>query len=397
MTLQDFINRARAKHGDKYDYSKVVFKDRDTKVCIICPDHGEFWQNPRNHWMGQNCPICAKENRRLTPQEFLDRARAIHGSKYDYSKANYIDGKTKVCIICPKHGEYWQRPDGHLRGCICPQCVLDEKRNTLEYYIERSKKKHGDKYDFSHAIYAGCDQEIEIHCKECSSIFYSTPLALIKGRGCRMCQVDAHRRIECLDGEEWRDIEGFDGYQVSNMGRVKSLDRIVQCGSSTRRIPGLILKIRKDKDGYDTVGFKKGKYGKSYLLKVHRLVAKAFIPNPNNYECIDHINGVRDDNRVENLRWCTVKMNANYELAKQNRSEAIRQSYIKNPDLRQVRAQTLGKSNSIRVEVFENDISLGIFDSINEAASMLGIYQSTLYAIYTNRIKSKVGITVKKI
>ena len=197
--------------------------------------------------------------------------------------------------------------------------------------------------------------------------------------------------------EEWRDIEGFSGYQVSNMGRVKSLDRIVQCGSNTRHIYGLILKTSKDKDGYNTVGFKTGKYGKSYLLKVHRLVAKAFIPNHNNYECIDHINGIRDDNRVENLRWCTIKMNANYELAKQNRSEAIKQSYIKNPTLRQVRAQTWGKSNSIRVEVFKNDISLGFFDSINEAASMLGIYQSTLYAIYTNRIKSKAGITVKKI
>ena len=116
----------------------------------------------------------------------------------------------------------------------------------------------------------------------------------------------------------------------------------------------LISFLDKDKDGYEGVNLKIG--GKSYRKKVHRLVAEAFIDNPNNYPCIDHINGIRDDNRVENLRYCTVKMNANYELAKKNRSLAIKQSYVNNPNLREIRANTFGKSNMQRIEVFQNDI-----------------------------------------
>lgn len=333
----------------------------------------------------------------MTLQDFIDRAKAAHGDKYDYSKVVFKNSKTKVCIICSKHGEFWQRPDRHLSGSQCRKCSIYKKKHSLEYYIEQSKKKHGDKYDFSHAVYAGCNKEIEIHCKECGSVFYSTPAALVKGLGCRMCRVEPHRRIDCLEGEEWRDVEGFIGYQVSNMGRVKSMDRVSPGVSKKRHIYELILKMSKDKDGYDTIGFKIGKFGKTYRLKVHRLVAKAFIPNPNNYECIDHINGVRDDNRVENLRWCTDKMNANFDLARKNRSAAIKQSYVNNPHLRQIRAETFGKSNSIRVEVFKHGISLGIFDSISHASSELNICQSTLYAIYRGKINSKSGITVKRI
>ena len=333
----------------------------------------------------------------MTLQDFIDRAKATHGDKYDYSKVVFKNSNTKVCIICSKHGEFWQRPDLHLSGSQCPKCSIDKKKHSLEYYIERSRKKHGDKYDFSHAVYVGCNKEIEIHCKECGSVFYSTPVALVKGLGCRMCRVEPHRRIDCLEGEEWRDVEGFIGYQVSNMGRVKSMDRVSPGVSKKRHIYELILKMSKDKDGYDTVGFKIGKHGKTNRLKVHRLVAKAFIPNPNNYECIDHINGVRDDNRVENLRWCTTKMNANFGLARKNRSAAIKQSYANNPHLRQIRAETFGKSNSIRVEVFQHGKSLGIFNSISHASSALNICQSTLYAIYRGTMNSKIGITVKRV
>ena len=282
-----------------------------------------------------------------------------------------------------------------MSGSICPKCSNDNRMNGLGFYMELSKKKHGDKYDFSHAVYLGSQHNIEIHCKECGNIFYITPRSLIRGNGCRMCMVEGDRRTECLEGELWKDIKDFDGYQISNMGRIRSVGRKVAVGVHKREIVGLILKTNKDKDGYEGVNLKIG--GKSYRKKVHRLVAKAFIDNPNNYPCIDHINGIRDDNRVENLRYCTVKMNANYELAKKNRSLAIKQSYVNNPNLREIRANTFGKSNMQRIEVFQNDISLGVFDSQIQASRCLGISQSLISQCTRMGIKSKKGITVKKI
>lgn len=395
LTQEEFVARAQDVHGDKYDYSKSVYRGKDEKVCIICPEHGEFWQTPHNHWYGQNCPHCAIKDKTGNTNNFIAKARTIHGDKYDYSKVEYVDTRTKVRIACPIHGEFLQRPDIHLSGSICPKCSNDNKMNGLEFYIELSKKKHGDKYDFSHAVYLGSQHNIEIHCKECGNIFYITPQSLIRGCGCRMCRVEVDRRTECLEGELWKDIKDFDGYQISNMGRIRSVDRTVAVGVHKREIVGLILKTNKDKDGYEGVNLKVG--GKSYRKKVHRLVAETFIDNPNDYPCIDHINGIRDDNRTENLRWCTVKMNANYEPAKKNRSSAIKQSYVNNPNLREIRANTFGKSNMQRVEVFQNDISLGVFDSQIQASRCLGISQSLISQCARTGIKSKKGITVKKI
>lgn len=396
LTKEEFVSRAQKKHGDKYDYSKSVYKSKDEKVCIICPKHGEFWQTPHNHCNGQQCPKCSIESKTSNTQKFIVKARNIHGDKYDYSKTVYVDNKTKICIICPIHGEFYQRPDIHLGGSVCPHCSRESRLNSLDYYIQLSIGKHGDKYDFSNSVYSGCNKEIEVRCKECGNIFYITPLALIKGTGCKTCSIESDRKILCFEGEIWRDIKGFCGYQVSNIGRVRSIDRVITVGDYKRKVDGLILKLSNDKDGYKTVNFKIGNDGKSFTKRVHRLVAEAFIENPQNYNCIDHINGIRDDNRVENLRWCTAKMNANYEIAKRNRSEAIKQSYINDPELRVIRANTFGKSNMKRIEVFKGGESLGVFESQIEASKSLGVSQSLISSCMRNGTTSKGGITVKK-
>lgn len=122
--------------------------------------------------------------------------------------------------------------------------------------------------------------------------------------------------------EEWKDIEGYEGlYQVSNEGRVKSLDRYVDNFWGTKQfVRGRILKETTDKDGYLMVYLCKD--GKPKGRKVHRLVAEAFIPNTENKPQIDHINTVRDDNRVENLRWVSCKENSNNPLSRKRMSES---------------------------------------------------------------------------
>lgn len=116
--------------------------------------------------------------------------------------------------------------------------------------------------------------------------------------------------------EKWVDIKNFEGiYQISNCGRVKRI--------STNRI----LAKHHDKDGYELVNFKIN--NKHSLGKVHRLVAEAFIPNPQNKPCVDHINGIRDDNKVENLRWCTQQENLNMPLARKNNSSSSKIKILK--------------------------------------------------------------------
>ena len=136
MTLKNsiFIEKAKQIHNDKYDYSKVNYVNSRTKVCIICPTHGEFWQTPHNHLKGYGCAECGKEKSHLskmTTEDFIVKSKEIHGNKYDYSKACYKTCDTKVCIICPEHGEFWQTPSNHINGSGCPKCANEKRKNAL--------------------------------------------------------------------------------------------------------------------------------------------------------------------------------------------------------------------------------------------------------------------------
>ena len=159
-----FISKANKIHGDKYDYSKVNYINTKTKINIICKIHGEFEQNPSNHLKNHNCQKCAK-NFKLDTLGFIQKAKEIHDDIYDYSKANYINADTKIIIICKIHGEFTQQPDFHLnRKCGCPKCSNNVKFDTLEF-IEKAKQIHKDKYDYSKVLYINNRIPIIIICK----------------------------------------------------------------------------------------------------------------------------------------------------------------------------------------------------------------------------------------
>lgn len=133
----EFISNSKSVHGNKYDYSKVKYINAKTKVCIICPTHGEFWQIPSSHLKSNGCPKCTFPNTNMSSEEFVIKAKQVHGDKYDYSKVKYVNIKTKVCIICPKHGEFWQSPENHLSGKGCQNCnglTKQYKFNLLEEF-----------------------------------------------------------------------------------------------------------------------------------------------------------------------------------------------------------------------------------------------------------------------
>ena len=191
LTTEEFIERAKKVHGDKYDYSKSEYVNNHTKVCITCPEHGEFWQTPENHLDGQGCPKCGIKKRTLTTEEFINKARKIHGNKYNYSKVKYKNAKEKVCIICPEHGEFWQVPSYHLSGNGCPECgkINCRKKTQLsqDEVIKHFEMIHNKRYDYSKVCYEGKHTKVCIICPEHGE-FWQTPHNHLKGNGCPKCR-----------------------------------------------------------------------------------------------------------------------------------------------------------------------------------------------------------------
>lgn len=181
-----FLERAREVHGDKYDYSEINYVDARTKVKIICPEHGPFWQVPYVHLTGCGCQRCTNPNANLTTEEFIEKARAIHGDKYDYSEVEYVNVSTPVRIICPKHGAFEQTPSLHLSGYGCRRCSVEERMVTLEEFLERAKMVHGDKYDYSMVDFVNMSTKVTIICPE-HGPFTITPSSHVLGHGCRKC------------------------------------------------------------------------------------------------------------------------------------------------------------------------------------------------------------------
>lgn len=201
MDTEDFIKKARKVHGSKYDYSKVNYVDSKTKVEIICPIHGSFWQRPLNHLSGHGCKKCGElsrsESRRLTKEKFIEKAKKIHKNKYDYSNVDFVDLKTEVEIICPEHGPFMQTPHNHLMGHGCGECrkLSISKLNSLtkEEFIERAKKTHGDKYDYTRVNYVRSTIKVEIVCHIHGS-FWQIPRSHLSGKGCPGCRMSKLER-----------------------------------------------------------------------------------------------------------------------------------------------------------------------------------------------------------
>ena len=198
MDLSDFLKKARSVHGDKYNYSKSLYLGSREKIKIICPVHGAFFQLPTNHLSGKGCTECSKikiiENQKSNTQEFISKARIVHGEKYDYSLVDYTNNHTQIEIICMEHGSFFQSPKDHLSGRGCPTCgrersIEDIKSRMMlskDGFIKRANEIHGYRYDYSNVNYKDTKTKIEIICKEHGS-FFQSPNKHMQGNGCPTC------------------------------------------------------------------------------------------------------------------------------------------------------------------------------------------------------------------
>ena len=189
-----FIENARVKHGDCYDYSLVEYVRSSVKVKIVCPTHGQFEQSPNKHAnQGQGCPVCgdAAKNRdrnALAALEFVTKAKLAHGDDYSYAKVVYKNSKTRVIITCPSHGDFEQVAGHHLSGHGCKACADDStatNQSTVpaREFVSKARLVHGDMYCYSLTRYVNARMKVLITCPIHGN-FEQTPNNHLSGQGC---------------------------------------------------------------------------------------------------------------------------------------------------------------------------------------------------------------------
>ena len=205
-TREEFIAQARLLHCDKYDYSLVEYNNAHEKVILTCVKHGKFMVTPANHLNhGRGCPKCGRESSSnaltLDTEDFIQRARIVHGCKYDYSSVEYINTKSKVKIRCFEHGYFLQTANDHVNGNGCPSCAkngFDSGKDGFVYFLI------GD-----HGIKVGITNNLQRRLRELKS---STPFEFnlihkIKtiGEKAQIIEKYYHRKYESAG------LSGFDG------------------------------------------------------------------------------------------------------------------------------------------------------------------------------------------
>jgi len=214
-TKEDFLKRSKLKHGDKYNYDKVIYLGTKVKTIITCPIHGDFEQIPESHMLGKGCLRCS--GKQTDTSEFIRKAKLIHDEArilnklqpYEYLNSIYTDARAEIIITCNIHGNFKQLVCNHLSGSGCPKCSLiknGENRlsNTIEF-IEKANLIHNYEFDYSKVDYKNSQEKIIIICKKHGE-FTQTPgnhLNSNNGQGCPQCN------FESLTSKLEREIQDF--------------------------------------------------------------------------------------------------------------------------------------------------------------------------------------------
>ncbi|NCC41255.1 MAG: DUF723 domain-containing protein [Gammaproteobacteria bacterium] len=221
LTQEEWLERARKVHGDRYDYSRAVYTLSSQKVTIGCPEHGWFEQGAAQHLYGKGCPECGKllcaEKRAIPFAEFVSLAREVHGGRFTYIEGSYRTLTDGVKILCPEHGEFEQAATTHLKSKIaCPVCNNADRsaRNlkSTDYFVEKAKSVHGETYDYSKTEYTGASNKVTITCRVHGDFLQSPMDHTHSKAGCPKCASErlSAQRITPLEEyiEKAREIHG---------------------------------------------------------------------------------------------------------------------------------------------------------------------------------------------
>ena len=190
-TTEEIINLIKGVHGDLYDYSKVKFIKNKIPIILICSEHGEFKSSIDNILQGGcGCPKCIGKG--LTNDEWIMKAKVIHGDTYGYDNFIFTKAVDKTIINCPIHGEFLMRPSDHVNGKQgCPKCGQEKRAKeyayTFEEVLEKAKQVHGEKYDYSLVEYVKMIDNVKIICPQHGMFEQSMHSHINAGSGCIVC------------------------------------------------------------------------------------------------------------------------------------------------------------------------------------------------------------------
>jgi hypothetical protein len=230
---QTFIDKAIEVHGNKYDYSKVDYVNSNTKVLIICKEHGEFMQRGSGHLHGKGCSRCGKKdmaskNKRINLEDFLIKSSLHHKDKYDYSLISEINNcHDKLSIKCKNHGIFYQSYSHHIIGQGCPKCGLYRKAviRNIEEFIEKSNLIHNNKYNYDKVDYKF--KKVLIICI-IHGEFYQNKSSHLAGNGCRKCGFQKNKNKMTTEQfiEKSKKIHG-NNYSYNKVNYIKSSEKVI--------------------------------------------------------------------------------------------------------------------------------------------------------------------------
>lgn len=225
-TIKDFLEKALKIHGDKFDYSEVVYEKENLKVIIKCKNGHVFEQTPNGHLSGKGCKLCSMSEI-LDKDSFTILANSIHKSFYNYDSVVYVCRSTPIIIKC-KEGHYFkQSPRTHLKGHGCAKCAGVGSISRAEF-VSKAKSKHSNKYCYDSSVFTKVTDKIDIHCNTCKSTFKQLPSSHLQGVGCPNC--------------------ARSGYKATIQGFLYCLeyDGIVKVGITNRKVLKRVSEINID-------------------------------------------------------------------------------------------------------------------------------------------------------
>lgn len=253
---QYYIDKATSAHDGKYDYSLVPDKVKSKDIIeIVCPEHGVFKQSLHDHTSGKvGCKLCAASNsskrQMFSKEQYVEKAKQIHGDKYDYSITEYVGKSKYITYECKLHGVVTQRADHHLTTIGCTKCASLAKAEmfkfTTEEYIALAKKVHGDKYDYSLVDYKNQHTKIDIICRD-HGVFSQAPNSHLYAAGCPRC---SNQRVG------YRSTMGGTFYllkvtdDVLKFGITNNLDKRLKQIQQKCKYPVSVIYYLENPDGY---------------------------------------------------------------------------------------------------------------------------------------------------
>ena len=263
---EQFISKARLVHGDKYDYSMVVYVKYKTPVHIVCPIHGSFYQTPASHLSNKGCPQRGRlrtiESLSYTTESYIKKAKEIHGDKYDYSQAEYVDYKTHIKITCPKHGDFLQRPFLHLKGYGCVHCGCSGTKRRILYGVAFVDIDNANSVENRKSYQLWCDM-----IGRCYSPYIQKRLKTY--RDCTVCE----EWLVYSKFKDWFDINYIEGYDLDKDLLVKG-NKIYSpctCCFIPHSINTLIINCKNKRGEYPIgVSFDKERGKFHSTIRIHR-------------------------------------------------------------------------------------------------------------------------------